>query len=52
MSQPALMRRREWAKLATLGGVFLAIYLLPIGAPEVESAVGEGLRLTQWYATS
>ncbi len=50
MSQPALMDRREWAKLAALAGVFLAIYLLPIGAPQVESAVGEGLRLTRWYA--
>jgi len=50
VSSPALMDRREWAKLAALVGVFLAIYLLPVGAPEVEAAVGEGLRLTRWYA--
>lgn len=50
MSQPALMGRREWTKLGALAGAFVAIYLLPIGAPEVESAVGEGLRLTRWYA--
>jgi len=44
------MNRKEWGTLALLLGVFLAIYLLPLGAPAVESAVGEGLRLTQWYA--
>ena len=30
--------------------VFLGLWFLPIGAPEVERAVGEGLRLTQAYA--
>lgn len=50
MNGSALMGRREWIKLAILAGVFLAIYVLPIGAPLVESAVGEGLRLTRWYA--
>ena len=44
------MNRKEWGTLALLLGVFLGIYLLPLGAPAVESAVGEGLRLTQWYA--
>ena len=44
------MHRREWAKLASLAGLFLGIYLLPVGSTPVERAVGEGLRLTQWYA--
>ncbi len=44
------MNRREWYKLAGLTGLFLGVYLLPIGSPAVERAVGEGLRLTQWYA--
>lgn len=44
------MDRREWTKLASLAGLFLGVYLLPIGSEPVERAVGEGLRLTQWYA--
>jgi uncharacterized membrane protein YraQ (UPF0718 family) len=44
------MNRREWTKLAALLGLFLGVYLLPIGSSTVQSAVGEGLRLTQWYA--
>lgn len=44
------MERKEWVKLAALAGLFLAVYLLPIGSEPVERAVGEGLRLTQWYA--
>lgn len=44
------MDRREWIKLASLIALFLGVSLLPIGGPAVESAVGEGLRLTQWYA--
>jgi len=44
------MGRREWIKLASLVGLFLGVYLLPIGSEPVERAVGEGLRLTQWYA--
>jgi uncharacterized protein len=44
------MNPREWTKLAALVGLFLGVYLLPIGSAPVERAVGEGLRLTQWYA--
>jgi uncharacterized membrane protein YraQ (UPF0718 family) len=44
------MDRREWITLAALAALFLGIYLLPIGSPGVEAAVGEGLRLTRWYA--
>lgn len=44
------MERKEWVTLASLAGLFLAVYLLPIGSESVERAVGEGLRLTQWYA--
>lgn len=44
------MERKEWIKLASLGALFLGVYLLPIGSEPVERAVGEGLRLTQWYA--
>ncbi len=44
------MERREWLKLASLAALFLGVYLLPIGSEPVERAVGEGLRLTQWYA--
>ncbi|RMH13644.1 MAG: hypothetical protein D6695_03460 [Planctomycetota bacterium] len=44
------MDRKEWIKLASLTGLFIGVYLLPIGSASVEHAVGEGLRLTQWYA--
>lgn len=44
------MSGKEWTKLAALIGLFLGIYLLPIGSAPVERAVGEGLRLTRWYA--
>lgn len=44
------MERKEWIKLASLAALFLGVYLLPIGSEPVERAVGEGLRLTQWYA--
>ena len=44
------MERKEWIKLVSLAAVFLGVYLLPIGSEPVERAVGEGLRLTQWYA--
>lgn len=44
------MERKEWTKLVSLVALFLGVYLLPIGAEPVERAVGEGLRLTQWYA--
>lgn len=45
-----MMERREWTKLIALVALFLGVYLLPIGGALVERAVGEGLRLTQWYA--
>lgn len=45
-----LMDRGEWAKLLMLSGLFLGVYILPIGSEPVQRAVGEGLRLTQWYA--
>jgi uncharacterized membrane protein YraQ (UPF0718 family) len=44
------MSRKEWTTLAGLIALFLGIYLLPIGSAPVERAVGEALRLTQWYA--
>ncbi len=44
------MERREWIKLASLAALFSGAYLLPIGSEPVERAIGEGLRLTQWYA--
>lgn len=50
MSAVPLMPRRERALLAALAGVFLGVYLLPIDGPQVQAAVGEGLRLTRWYA--
>jgi hypothetical protein len=50
MTDDELMERSEWIKLLILCGGFLAIYLLPIGSPSVESALREGVRLTQWYA--
>lgn len=31
-------------------GVFLAIYLVPVGTERVDSALLEGFRLTNWYA--
>jgi uncharacterized membrane protein YraQ (UPF0718 family) len=51
MAQRAsVMERKEWTRLVTLAGLFLGLYVLPIGSEPVERAVGEGLRLTQWYA--
>ena len=44
------MERKEWVKLVSLAGLFLGVYVLPIGSEPVERAVGEGLRLTRWYA--
>ncbi|MFG0242353.1 MAG: permease [Phycisphaerales bacterium JB054] len=44
------MERKEWIKLVSLIALFLGVYLLPIGSEPVERAVGEGLRLTRWYA--
>ena len=44
------MDRSQWLRLIGLIGLFLAVYYLPIGSVQVEQAVGEGLRLTQWYA--
>lgn len=44
------MERKEWVKLTALVGLFLGVYLMPIGSEPVVRAVGEGLRLTQWYA--
>ncbi len=44
------MDRKEWIKLASLAALFLGVYLLPIGSEPVARAIGEGLRLTQWYA--
>jgi uncharacterized membrane protein YraQ (UPF0718 family) len=44
------MEREDWTRLAWFTGLFLAVCLLPIGSEPVERAVGEGLRLTQWYA--
>ncbi len=44
------MDRREWTRLLVLVALFLGVYLLPIGGVQMEHAVGEGLRLTQWYA--
>jgi hypothetical protein len=44
------MGHKEWIKLGVLFGIFLGVYALPIGSEAMERAVGEGLRLTQWYA--
>lgn len=50
MMGESLMNRREWTTLAVLAALFAGVYMLPIGSETVEAAVGEGLRLTQWYA--
>jgi len=41
---------RDWKKLAVLAAVFLAVYFLPLGNPEVRRALIEAFRLLQWYA--
>jgi uncharacterized membrane protein YraQ (UPF0718 family) len=46
----ALDLRLEWRPLAELLGLFLALFLLPVGAPRFDRAVMEGLLLSQEYA--
>ena len=41
---------REWQPLAWIAAVFLVFYLLPVGNARFDSAVGEALALTKWYA--
>lgn len=41
--------RSELKKLAAMVFVLAAIFFLPIASAEVTAAVGQGLRLTQWY---
>jgi len=42
--------KREVKIFATLAGVFLIAYFLPLGNPKVANAVVEALLLLQWYA--
>lgn len=42
--------RTEWAKLALIVGVFLAMFFLPVGNPRFDGAVSEAMHLTKWYA--
>ena len=41
--------RSEWKKLLLIAAVFLALYFLPLGRPQFDSAVMESLHLVQWY---
>lgn len=40
----------EWKPLAVIGGVFLALYYMPVGTGRFDNAVFEALYLTKWYA--
>lgn len=42
--------KQEWKILATLGGIFLAFFYLPIGEARFDNAVFEALYLAKWYA--
>jgi hypothetical protein len=42
--------RIEWKKLALLGGVFAAAYVLPLESGRFQAGLAEGLSLTRWYA--
>jgi uncharacterized membrane protein YraQ (UPF0718 family) len=42
--------KTEWKPLAALGGVFLALYFLPVGVPRFDRAVLEAFHLARWYA--
>lgn len=41
---------REWRPLAWIAGVFLVVYVLPVGNARFDGAVTEALALTKWYA--
>ncbi len=40
----------EWKPLAVIGGLFLALYYMPVGTGRFDNAVFEALYLTKWYA--
>lgn len=42
--------KNEWKVLALIGGVFLAVFYLPVGTPRFDNAVMEALHLAKWYA--
>lgn len=42
--------RKQSHLLFLFAGIFLAIYLVPIGTERVDNALLEGFRLTNWYA--
>lgn len=42
--------KQEWKILATLGGIFLAFFYLPVGEMRFDNAVFEALYLAKWYA--
>ena len=42
--------KSEWKSLALIVAVFLAAWFLPVGEGRFDSAVGEALALTKWYA--
>ena len=40
----------ERKKMAWLVGIFIVAYFLPLGSPNVQTAIFEAFRLLQWYA--
>ena len=42
--------KSEWKPLAVVGGLFLALYYLPVGVPRFDRAILESLQLVRWYA--
>lgn len=40
----------EWKPLLIIGGFFLALYYMPVGADRFDKAVFEALYLAKWYA--
>jgi uncharacterized membrane protein YraQ (UPF0718 family) len=42
--------KQEWTKLATIAGVFLLCFYLPVGQNRFDNAVLESFQLVKWYA--
>lgn len=42
--------RNEWRRMVWVAAGFIACYLLPVGVPRFDNAVGEALAQVRWYA--
>ena len=44
------IHRRDWHRAAVFGGVFLALWWLPVESSRFQSGIDEAFALTHWYA--